>query len=130
MRSRLAAGFVAIAALGFAASAYAHHAHGNYQREMVDMEGVVTEIHFLSPHSWVYVEITKNGQKQLWALEGGVGANGKDRVQPMKAGDKIKIRCQPLTDGTPGCLLGFIKTQDGVVKDWDAPNSTNVPKDF
>ena len=130
MRFRLVAGFVAVGVMAFAGSAWSHHAHGNYQRDMVDMEGVVSEVHFLSPHSWVYIEVTKDGQKEFWALEAGVGAKGRDQMQPLKAGDTIKVRCQPLTDGTPGCLLGFIKTADGVVKDWDSASATNFPKDF
>jgi hypothetical protein len=126
------AGFVALGVMAFAGSAWSHHAHGNYQREMVDMEGVVSEVHLLAPHSWVYIEVTKDGQKQMWALEGGGGGRPRPGVttQTLKAGDTIKVRCQPLTDGTPGCLLGFIKTSDGMVKDWDNQSSTNLPKDF
>ena len=133
MRFRLVAGFVAVGVMAFAGSAWSHHAHGNYQREMVDMEGTVSEVHFLSPHSWVYIEVTKNGEKQMWALEGGIGGQrgrGGATVQALKFGDKIKVRCQPLTDGTPGCLLGFIKTADGVVKNWDSASATDFPKDF
>ena len=130
MRSRLVAGFVTIGVMAFAGSAWSHHAHGNYQRETIDIEGVVTEVHLLSPHSWVYIEVAKDGQKQVWALEAGLGGSARGRVQELKAGDKIKVRCQPLTDGTPGCLLGFVKTADGVVKNWDNASATELPKDF
>jgi uncharacterized protein DUF6152 len=59
MRSRLVAGFVAMGVIGCAASAWPHHAHGNYAVDTVDFDGVVTELHLLVPHSWVYLEVTK-----------------------------------------------------------------------
>lgn len=47
----------------------------------------------------------------------------------MKPGDTIKVRCYRLRDGSPGCLLGFVKAADGTVKDWDARNAP-LPSDF
>jgi len=47
----------------------------------------------------------------------------------LKAGDTIKVRCHALRDGTSGCLLGFLKTKDGSVKDWDGGNLP-APADF
>lgn len=134
MHSRLATGFVAIGVTVFAVSTLAHHAHGNYAVTTVDMEGVVTELHLLAPHSWLYLEVAKaDGQKQLWALEaGGRGQLLRNGITPEnpKVGEKVKVRCHPLSDGTPGCLLGFVKTQDGTVKDWDGGPEVTVPKDF
>lgn len=134
MRSRLAAGLLAIGVTVFAVSTQAHHAHGNYTIATVDMEGVVTELHLLTPHSWIYLEVAKaDGQKQLWALEAG------SRAQLLKLGvsadnpgpgDKVKVRCHPLMDGTSGCLLGFVKHQDRTVRDWDGGPEVTVPKDF
>ena len=38
--------------------ASAHHSHNNYATsEFTFIEGVVKEIHFLNPHSWVYMEV-------------------------------------------------------------------------
>ena len=37
----------------------------------------------------------------------------------LKVGDAIKARCHQLRDGSNGCLLGFLKGPDGVVKNWD-----------
>ena len=134
MRSRLAFALFAIGIVAFGVSAWAHHAHGNYAVTTVDMEGVVTETHLLNPHSWMYVEVAKaDGQKQLWALEGGgrgqllrIGVSAEN----TKLGDKVKVRCHPLSDGTPGCLLGFVKHADGTVRDWDGGAEATVPKDF
>ena len=68
----VAAGIVAIGVIAVVLPAGAHHAHGNYAVEMTDMEGVVTEVHALNPHSWVYISRSDAaGKEQLWALEGG-----------------------------------------------------------
>jgi hypothetical protein len=94
---------------------------------------VVKEVHLIVPHSWVYMEVKDaSGQTQTWAIEAtggrqlaGMGVT-RDYVKP---GDTIKVRCHPLRDGTPGCLLGFLKAADGSVKDWDGGNAP-LPTDF
>ena len=52
MRSTHVAGFIVIGVMAFTVSAWSHHAHGNYAVTTVDIEGVVTELHLLNPHSW------------------------------------------------------------------------------
>ena len=135
MRLRLILGLTVACGMVFTLSAWSHHAHGNYTVETVDMEGIVTEVHLLSPHSFVYLEVTNaNGTKRMWALE----ASSKPQLERLgvnatyiKTGDKIKTRCHPLKDGGPGCLLGFVKGADGTVKDWDGINDAQqLPKDF
>ena len=119
----LVVGVAVIGAAALALPAWSHHSHGNYTQELKDFEGVVTEVHALNPHSWVYINITDaSGKAQLWALEGG-GSRGLVELakegKGLKAGDKIKVRCHPLRDGTNGCLLGFIKHPDGAIRDYD-----------
>jgi Family of unknown function (DUF6152) len=115
------------------ASASAHHSHGNYDETFTDIEGVVKELHLLTPHSWVYIEVKgASGAPQVWALEATSRA-GLEKIgvtrESLKAGDRVKVRCHPLRDKTNGCLLGFLKAPDGSVKDWDGNNAPN-PKDF
>ena len=131
MRVRLL--LAAICAVAFSLPAGAHHSHGNYMDTFRDIEGVVTEVHFVVPHSWVYMEVKDaKGQPQLWALE-ATGRGGLERIgvtkEYIKAGDPIKVRCHPLRDGSPGCLLGFLKARDGSVKDWDGGTGP-APTDF
>ena len=131
MRVRLL--LAAICAVAFSLPAGAHHSHGNYMDTFRDIEGVVTEVHFVVPHSWVYMQVKDAaGQSQLWALE-ATGRGGLERIgvtkEYIKAGDAIKVRCHPLRDGSPGCLLGFLKARDGSVKDWDG-GSGPAPADF
>jgi hypothetical protein len=114
-------------------SASAHHSHGNYEETFTDIEGVVTELHLLTPHSWVYIQVKgAGGAPQTWALEATSRA-GLEKVgvtrESLKAGDRVKVRCHPLRDKTNGCLLGFLKAPDGSIKDWDG-NNAPLPKDF
>ena len=132
MRVRLS--LAVMCAVAFALPTWAHHSHGNYQADFKDIEGVVTEIHFVVPHSWVYIEVADpgGGESQLWALEAtgrreleGIGVD-REYVKP---GDRITARCHPLRDGSNGCLLGFVKGPDGTVKDWDG-GRVPVPDDL
>jgi hypothetical protein len=61
---------VVLAAL-VALPAWAHHSHNAYEvTKWTTMEGTVTEIHYLLPHSWVYLEVKdeKGGEPTIWAL--------------------------------------------------------------
>ena len=120
---RFSLSLAAVCAVCFTMTASAHHSHGQYEETFRDIEGVVTEIHLVLPHSWVYIEVKDaKGAPQLWALE----ATGRTALEKMgitreyiKTGDTIKARCHPLRDGSNGCLLGFLKARDGSVKNWD-----------
>jgi hypothetical protein len=112
--------------------AAAHHSHNAYEvTKWTTMEGTVTEIHYLQPHSWVYMEVKdeKGGEPLVWALEAtgpqGILRNGVTR-EDVKPGDKIKVRCHLLRDGSNGCLLGFVTPihgdqarGNGVEHQWD-----------
>ena len=119
--------------VGLTLSASAHHSHGQYEETFRDIEGVVKELHLLTPHSWLYIEVKNGGgTPQVWALEattrGQLEKIGVTRGS-LKAGDVVKARCHPLRDKSNGCLLGFLKTPDGSVKDWDGGDAP-APKDF
>jgi hypothetical protein len=111
----------------------AHHSHGQYEETFRDIQGVVKELHLLTPHSWVYIDVKDaGGATQVWALEattrGQLEKIGVTR-EYIKQGDLVKARCHPLRDRTNGCLLGFLKAADGTVKDWDGGNAP-APVDF
>ena len=78
-------------------SASAHHSHGQYEETFSDIEGVVKELHLLTPHSWLYIEVKDpGGTPQVWALEattrGQLEKMGVTR-ESIKTGDRIKARC-------------------------------------
>ena len=108
-----------VAAAGFAAAltlpALAHHSHGNYNMtEFTTLKGTVKEIHWLTPHSWIYLEVkNEKGEAALWALEGASAGQLKQRGwsrEMIKAGDTISVRCHVLMDKSTGCLLGYVTT--------------------
>jgi hypothetical protein len=125
-------GLVGVCAVCLALPVAAHHSHQNYAvSDFKVLEGTVTEIHYLNPHSWVYIEVKdeKGGEPTLWALEAtgpmGLLRNGIKR-EDVVPGDKVKVRCHALRDGGPGCLLGFLTPThgdmargNGIEKEWD-----------
>jgi hypothetical protein len=125
---------VVVALMALAIPVGAHHSHGLYEDAFTDVEGVVKEVHFLVPHSFVYIEVkpASGGEPQLWALE-GTSRQGLERIgvnkEYVKAGDTIKARCHLLKDKSNGCLLGYVKAKDGTVKDWDG-GQLAAPADF
>ena len=123
----------AVAVMCFTVSVTAHHSHGQYEETFRDIQGVVKELHLLTPHSWIYLEVMDaGGAPQLWALE-ATSRTGLERIgvtrESLKVGDTVKARCHALRDKTSGCLLGFLKAPDGSVKDWDGGNAP-IPSDF
>ncbi len=115
---------LAITAQATAPCALAHHSHGNYQMtEYTHLTGVVTELHWINPHAWIYLEVAAaDGEGTVWALE-SAGATGLVRSGvnrgDVAVGDTVSVRCHQLRDGSKGCLLGFLTTSDGVEKEWD-----------
>ena len=110
-------------ALALALPVWAHHSHGNYMMdEYTALKGTVKEMHWLSPHSWIYLEVKEGDKVTLWALEGtnpaGLRRTGwtTDMIKP---GDTISARCHRLKDGSSGCLLGFVTIKDGVERSFD-----------
>jgi len=98
--------------------ARAHHSYANYNMTtLVELEGTVQQVHLVNPHVAIYVEIEdEQGQVQTWAMVGtnpnSIQESGiaRDHLQP---GDRIRARCYPIKDGSPGCALGFITPMHG-----------------
>lgn len=117
-------GLAVIAAQLVAYAAWAHHSHGAYaMTDYTEIDGVVTEVYWINPHAWVYMDVENEaGEIENWSLE-AAGATtltrsglSEDTVQP---GDRIHVRCHPLRDGSNGCLLGYVTTESGEEILWD-----------
>ena len=124
MRSITKYALVVFAAIAMHPVASGHHSHANYvETEWAYIEGTVTEIHWMNPHSWIYVDVLdSNGQAQAWAIEGAsVTQLRRDgwAADSIEVGDALRMRCHPLKDGSRGCLLGFIVMDDGSEKEFD-----------
>ena len=124
-------GVAIVSAVCLALPASAHHSHGNYDlSQWTLMEGTVKQVVFVTPHSIIYLEVTDaQGQATTWSLEAtsarGVMENGVKR-EDVQTGDRIKVRCHRLRDGSSGCLLGFVTPNHGdqarghgIEKEWD-----------
>lgn len=97
----------------------AHHSHGNYAlSDFTSLEGTVSEVHWINPHSWIFLEVpdADGEDPALWALEAtnpaGLARNGIGRNFVLP-GDPIRVRCHRLKDGADGCLLGFVTPLHG-----------------
>ena len=121
IRTIVALGPMAMAML---VPAWAHHSHGNYEMtEYTHLAGTVKELHWMNPHTWIYLEVPgEDGESVVWALEGGSPnalLRGGWQPDSVVAGDEISVRCHRLKDGSNGCLLGFVTPPGGEEKEWD-----------
>jgi hypothetical protein len=104
--------------------AWAHHSHGNYNMtQYTNLKGKVTEVHWINPHSWIYLEVTnEKGETDMWALEGAsvtqLSRKGWSK-ESIKTGDSISVRCHQLRDNTNGCLLGYVSVAGAAEKIFD-----------
>jgi hypothetical protein len=115
--------FAAVAAATLTWSAWAHHAHSNYDtNSFTHLEGTVKQLRWMNPHTWIYLEVMQDGNPAVWTLEGG-SPNALTREgwkkEDIPVGGAIKVRCHPLKDGANGCLLGFVTTDQYDDKEFD-----------
>ena len=102
----------------------AHHSHGNYNMTAYTvLTGVVKEVHWINPHTWIYIEVKdEKGEPTMWALEGASVIQVERRgwaKDMIKVGSTIGVRCHQLRDNSSGCLLGFITLEGAAEKMFD-----------
>lgn len=123
---------VAVLLLAVATAAGAHHSTASYDRSRtVKLSGVVKEMQWTNPHSWIQIVVTDEaGVATEWAVETGApvinlrhGWNRND----VKTGDNVSMVIYPNRDGTPHGTLATIKLADGRVLDGAADF---VPKEI
>ena len=101
--------YIAASALGLvllAAPASAHHAAAvaYHVDKTITVEGVVTEVKWENPHTWVYVEAKDaSGNLVKWSFEGAVPNQLYRRgVTPavLKPGVRVTIKAHPARDAS------------------------------
>lgn len=107
--------FASVAAVFLTGMAWAHHSHANYNTTATnELEGTIKELRWMNPHTWIMLEVVDQGKPTLWILEGGGPAglvrNGWTK-EDVRAGESIKVKCNPLKDGSRGCLVGTMTTK-------------------
>jgi len=107
--------FAMVAAVSLTWTAWAHHAHSNYDTNSFTLlEGTVKELRWMNPHTWIYLEVMDQGKPALWVLEGGSPAGVQRRgwkKEDVSPGETLKVKCNPLKDGSKGCLVGTMTTK-------------------
>lgn len=119
MNRKLVARIVAIAVLSSATlPVAAHHSQGQYTgpEGAIEITGVVARVEMTNPHSFLYVDVEKDGKKVRWALEmqslRGLAMNGwVDGT--VKVGDKISAIGRPARNGAPAMYCEVVKLPDG-----------------
>ena len=71
--TRIALGAAAAAlAFGLASTSSAHHSFASEfdANRPIELEGVVKEMRFSNPHSWIYLTVQTSSGVEDWAVEG------------------------------------------------------------
>ncbi len=85
--------------------AYAHHAFATEfdVNRQVTLEGKVTKVELIYPHSWIHIEVMHDGKPVAWMVEGG-SPNALVRrgitKNSIPVGSQIKVRGYGTRDGS------------------------------
>jgi len=106
MRRQLAT-LVGCAFVATSGAVLAHHSFAMFDQENpVELEGVVQEFKFTSPHSYILLEVKgEEGNTAVWNLEGpapSLLARDGWSSQTLKPKDEVIITIDPLRSGAPG----------------------------
>jgi hypothetical protein len=119
---------VGLALAAAAAPASAHHSAAIYDRaHPIRLKGVIKEMLWTNPHSWIEVLASSDGGKTMpWTIE-MEGPNVMQREgwsrHSLLPGDRVTALVMPLKDGRPGARLVEVTKADGTVLHLFTPRS-------
>ena len=99
-------------------SAHAHHAFATEfdVNRQVTLEGKVTKVELINPHSWIHLEVIQDGKPVTWMVEGG-SPNALVRrgitKNSIPVGSQLVIRGYGTRDGTNKAVGRDMKFADG-----------------
>jgi hypothetical protein len=100
-------------------AALAHHAFATEfdVNRPVELEGAVTQLELINPHSWIHIEVTdENGEKTEWMFEGG-SPNALVRrgvtKQSVPIGSVLRVRGYQARDGSNRAVGRDVTFADG-----------------
>jgi hypothetical protein len=106
-------------ALAIGGAAHAHHGFGSFDgtAELMTLEGVVTGVEFINPHSWVYLTVTdERGDPAYWRCEmraATVLRRSGWETEMFVTGETITITGLPDTRDPRSCYLSNVEFADG-----------------
>jgi len=140
MNRRTAAGLIALAAAGMAGPAASHHSFAMFdQRQIMTLEGTVTEFQWTNPHAFIEISVPaaragSHGEAVRWSIElnspNNLRRQGWTRTA-LHSGDQISLRMNPLRSGAHGGLFLDLRKADGSLLDSGLPKNgtpVNVPQ--
>jgi len=129
--------FAAVAAVGllFTQAVPAHHSFAAAFDESrpLNLQGVVTKVELVNPHSWIWMDVTNDdGSVTNWGLEGGppvnLFRNGLTR-NSLPVGSEIKVFAYQAKSGESKGVGVFFEYLDGrkVFMGGSAPGADGNP---
>ncbi|WP_428098970.1 DUF6152 family protein [Candidatus Rariloculus sp.] len=109
----------ALLMVGHISNGFAHHSFASEfdANRPIELTGIVKEMRFSNPHSWIYIEVTiETGEVQEWAIEGAAPnallRRGFSR-NSLPAGTEIHVRGFQARDRTFRAAGRDIVLEDG-----------------
>jgi hypothetical protein len=109
--SALVTALLSAAAALVASPTFAHHSFAAFEDVRTrTLEGTVNTFQWTNPHVMLTVmtNVEGHGQPQVWTIVTSGPSILKRfgwRRDSMKSGDRVRLICNPMRDGSPGCRL-------------------------
>ncbi len=132
----LASIVVAGASLSMLTPVSAHHSFAAAfdENRPVDLQGVVTKVELVNPHSWIWIDVTnEDGTVTNWGLEGGppvnLFRNGVTK-DTLPVGSEIRVFAYQAKNGESKGVGVFFEYLDGrkVFMGGSAPGADGRPR--
>lgn len=115
--------------------AASHHSFAMFnQREIMTLEGTVTQFQWTNPHAFIELQVRQGSANRSWSIELNSPNNLTRqgwRRNSLRSGDRVTLRMNPLRDGATGGLFLDLRKADGTVLDSGLPKNgqpINVPQ--
>jgi hypothetical protein len=120
----------AIAVLSITSPASSHHSFAMFDRDHpIEISGTVREFQWVNPHTWIQIDVPKDGRIVEWSIEGrspNVLARRGWTRKSILPGEKVTLTIYPLLSGKPSGAVVRVKFADGRVLNADTPTAVDT----